>query len=176
MKRRATDAQSGAVKSVGYQTPETADAAQTEPDVARDEADVAGTAPETEVVETSAEPGDAQTEQPDAETPTASEVPAGPTLDTNAALALRRLHEQPRCCCGCGRVLSSPKKHFIQGHNGKAEVIVPKNMRGELQPQEAPTELILRHMEIKFIMRSPEFRRVAEMWREICGLSRAALN
>jgi hypothetical protein len=144
MKRRATDAQSGAVKSVGYQTPETADAAQTE--------------------------------QPDAETPTASEVPAGPTLDTNAALALRRLHEQPRCCCGCGRVLSSPKKHFIQGHNGKAEVIVPKNMRGELQPQEAPTELILRHMEIRFIMRSPEFRRVAEMWREICGLSRAALN
>ena len=39
----------------------------------------------------------------------------------------------------------------------------------ELQLQEAPTELILRHMEIKFIMRSPEFRRVVEMWREICS-------
>jgi hypothetical protein len=48
----------------------------------------------------------------------------------------------------------------------------------ELQLQEAPTELILRHMEIKFIMRSPEFRRVVEMWREICGLTlgRAAGN
>jgi hypothetical protein len=51
-------------------------------------------------------------------------------------------------------VLSSPKKHFIQGHDGKAKVIVRK------------------------IMRSPEFRRVAEMWREICGvtLGRAAGN
>ena len=48
----------------------------------------------------------------------------------------------------------------------------------ELQPQEAPTELILRPMEIKFIMRSPELWRVAEMWREICGvtLGRAAGN
>jgi hypothetical protein len=25
-------------------------------------------------------------------------------------------------------------------------------------------------MEIKFIVCSPEFRRVVEMWREICGL------
>jgi hypothetical protein len=46
----------------------------------------------------------------------------------------------------------------------------------QLQPQEAPTELILRHMEIKFIMRSPEFRRLVEMWREMCGLTRAAGN
>ncbi len=107
-----------------------------------------------------------------------SEVPPGPTLDTDAALALRRLRERPLCCCGCGQVLSSPKKHFVQGHDGKAKVIVRKIMRGELQPQEAPTELILRHMEIKFIMRSPEFRRVVEMWREICGLTlgRAAVN
>jgi hypothetical protein len=75
-------------------------------------------------------------------------------LDTDAALALRRLRERPLCCCGCGQVLSNPKKHFIQGHDGKAKVIVRK------------------------IMRSPEFRRVAEMWREICGvtLGRAAGN
>ena len=53
-----------------------------------------------------------------------------------------------------------------------------KIMCGELQPQDAPPELILRHSESKFIMRSPEFRRVAEMWREICGLTlgRAAGN
>jgi hypothetical protein len=44
-------------------------------------------------------------------------------------------------------------------------------MRGELPAGEAPTELILRHAEIKFIMRSPEFGRVVEMWREICGLA-----
>jgi hypothetical protein len=52
------------------------------------------------------EPGDAQTERPDAETATASEVPADPTLDTDAALALKRLRERPLCCCGCGQVLS----------------------------------------------------------------------
>jgi hypothetical protein len=46
----------------------------------------------------------------------------------------------------------------------------------QLQPQEAPTELILRHKEIKFIVCSPEFRRVVEMWREMCGLTRAAGN
>ena len=198
-KRGARDAQSGAVKDAGNQAPETADEAQTGADVARDEADVAETAPtgpemagdepsdgvetvgeggeagdvsrETVKAGTAAEPGDAQTDQPAAETPTGSEVPAGPTLDTDAALALRRLRERPLCCCGCGQVLSSPKKHFIQGHDGKAKVIVRKIMRGELQPQEAPTELILRHMEIEFIMRSPEFRRVVEMWREICGLT-----
>ena len=130
---------------------------------------------ETGEAGTAVEPADAQTEQPGAETATASE---GPALDTDAALALRRLRERSLCCCGCGQVLSSPKKHFIQGHDGKAKAIVRKIMRGEMQPQEAPTELILRHMEIKFIMRSPEFRRVAEMWREICGLTlgRAAGN
>jgi hypothetical protein len=31
-------------------------------------------------------------------------------------------------------------------------------------------------MEIKFIVCSPEFRRVVEMWREMCGLTRAAGN
>jgi hypothetical protein len=124
---------------------------------------------------TAGEPGDAQTHQREGEAVVASEVPA---LDTDAALALRRLRERPLCCCGCGQVLSSPKKHFIQGHDGKAKVIVRKIMCGELQPQDAPPELILRHSEIKFIMHSPEFRRVAEMWREICGLTlgRAAGN
>jgi hypothetical protein len=109
---------------------------------------------ETDGAGTAAAPGDAQTERPEGQTPAASEVPAGPTLDIDAALALKRLRERPLCCCGCGQVLSSPKKHFIQGHDGKAKVIVRK------------------------IMRSPEFRRVAEMWREICGvtLGRAAGN
>ena len=198
-KRRARDAQSGATKDVGHKAPETSDGAQPGPDVAKTaqtEPEMAGDAVETGIetvgegeeagdvpretgeAPTADETGDAQTEQPDGETVVASEVPAGPTLDTDAALALRRLRDRPRCCCGCGQVLSSPKKHFIQGHDGRAKVIVRKIMRGELQPQEAPTELILRHMEIKFIMRSPEFRRVVEMWREICGLTlgRAAGN
>ena len=134
MKRRATNAQSGAVKSVGHQGAETSDRKQPGPDEARDEADAAETAqtgPEMagdepgDGVETvgegeeakdvsrepgqagvAGEPGDAQTERPDAETATASEAPAGPTLDTDAALALKRLRERPLCCCGCGQVLS----------------------------------------------------------------------
>jgi len=204
-KRLVRDAQSAAVKAAGHWGAETADGAQPGADVARDEADVAETAqtsPEMagdepgDGVETLAEgeeaadvsretveagtagPADAQMERPDAETATASEAPAGPTLDTDAALALKRLRERPLCCCGCGQVLSNPKRHFIQGHDGKAKVIVRKIMRGELKPQDAPPQLILRHSEIKFIMRSPEFRRVAEMWREICGLTlgRAAGN
>ena len=134
MKRRATNAQSGAVKSVGHQGAETSDRKQPGPDVARDEAvaaETAQTGPEMagdepgDGVETvgegeeakdvsretgqagvAGEPGDAQTERPDAETATASEVPADPTLDTDAALALKRLRERPLCCCGCGQVLS----------------------------------------------------------------------
>jgi hypothetical protein len=31
--------------------------------------------------------------------------------------------------------------------------------------------LILRHAEIKFVMRSPEFGRVVEAWREICAFA-----
>jgi hypothetical protein len=172
---------------VAQNAADVAETAQTGPEMAGDEPGVgvetltegeeAGdVSPGTGEAGTATEPTDAQTEQPEGETVVASEVPAGPTLDTDAALALRRLRERPLCCCGCGKVLSSPKKHFVQGHDGKARVIVRKIMRGELQPQEAPTELILRHMEIKFIMRNPEFRRVAEMWREICGLTRAAGN
>ena len=205
-KRRAADAQSGAVKSAGHQGAETSDGAQPEADVARDAADAAATAQtgperagdepgdgvetltegeeakdvsrETGQAETAAAPGDAQTERPEGQTPAASEVPAGPTLDIDAAVVLKRLREQPLCCCGCGQVLSNPKRHFSQGHDSKAKVIVRKIMRGELLPQDAPPELILRHSESKFIMRSPEFRRVAEMWREICGLTlgRAAGN
>jgi hypothetical protein len=143
--------------------------------VARDAAEVAGTA-QTGPEMAGDEPGDGvESVGEGEEAGHASEVPA---LDTDAALALRRLRERPLCCCGCGQVLSSPKKHFIQGHDGKAKVIVRKIMCGELQPQDAPPELILRHSEIKFIMHSPEFRRVAEMWREICGLTlgRGAMN
>ena len=43
-KRRAADAQSGAVKSAGHQGAETSDGAQPEADVARDAADAAATA------------------------------------------------------------------------------------------------------------------------------------
>jgi hypothetical protein len=99
---------------------------------------------------------------------------AQPEMETATALALKRWRERPTCCCGCGQQLSSSKKNFVQGHDGKAKVIVRKIMRGELPAGEAPTELILRHAEIKFIMRSPEFGRVVEMWREICGLTRNA--
>lgn len=105
----------------------------------------------------------------------ASEV-AQPETDSATALALKRWRERPTCCCGCGKVLSSAKKHFVQGHDGKAKAMVRKIMRGELQPQDAPPELILRHSEIKFIVLSPEFRRVVEVWREMCGLTRAAGN
>ena len=199
----ARDAQSAAAKAAGHQGAETSDGAQPGADVARDAAEVAGTAQtgpemagdepgdgvesvgegeeaghvsrETGGAGTAGEPGDAQTHQREGEAVVASEVPA---LDTDAALALRRLRERPLCCCGCGQVLSSPKRHFIQGHDGKAKVIVRKIMRGELKPQDAPPQLTLGHSEIKFIMRSPEFRRVAEMWREICGLTlgRGAMN
>ena len=131
MKRRATNAQSGAVKSVGHQGAETSDRKQPGPDVARDEADAAETAQtgpemagdepgdgvetvgegeeakdvsrETDGAGTAAGPADAQTNQPEAETAVASEAPA---LDTDAALALKRLRERPLCCCGCGQVLS----------------------------------------------------------------------
>ena len=44
LKRRATDAQSGAVKAAGHRAPETSGGAQPGADVARDETDVAETA------------------------------------------------------------------------------------------------------------------------------------
>ena len=59
---------------------------------------------ETVEAGTAAEPGDAQTDQPEGETLVASDVPAGPSLDTGAASALRRLRERP--CCGSSQVLS----------------------------------------------------------------------
>jgi hypothetical protein len=46
-----------------------------------------------------------------------------------------------------------------------------RKRRGELLAGEAPTELILRHAEIKFIMRGPEFHRAVEVWREMCGVA-----
>jgi hypothetical protein len=87
-------------------------------------------------------------------------------LDTHAALALKRLREHPTCACGCGKVLPNPKKCFIVGHDGKAKAIVCRVMRGELLPEDVPTELILRHKEIKFIMDAPEFRRLVESWEQ----------
>jgi hypothetical protein len=44
-------------------------------------------------------------------------------------------------------------------------------MKGELPAGEAPTELILRHAEIKFIIRSPEYHKVIDLWREMCGVA-----
>ena len=163
------------------------------------------TKPETKAVETSAPEENAETMEtqvdqnetpesvvPAVETPTdeisqganvaatptadASEI-AQPELESATALALKRWREGPTyCCCGCGKVLSSAKKHFVQGHDGKAKAMVRKIMRGELQAQDAPPELILRHSEIKFIVLSPEFQRVVEVWRDMCGLTRVAGN
>lgn len=96
---------------------------------------------------------------------------AQPEVDSATVLALRRLREKPLCCCGCGGSLSGPKKHFLQGHDGKAKTIVRKIMRGEMKPEDAPPELILRHSEIKFIRLHPEFRSVVEAWRELCGVT-----
>jgi hypothetical protein len=92
-------------------------------------------------------------------------------VDSAMALALRRLREKPLCCCGCGGSLSGPKKHFLQGHDGKAKTIVRKIMRGEMKAEDAPPELILRHSEIKFIRLHPEFHSVVETWRELCGVT-----
>lgn len=114
-------------------------------------------------------PAAASTEQP----PTGDKI-GQPEVDTATTLAMRRWRERPTCCCGCGQSLSSAKKNFVQGHDGKAKVIVRKIMRGELLAGDAPAELILRHAEIKFIMSSPEFGRVVEAWRKICGLAGVA--
>ena len=95
---------------------------------------------------------------------------ARPGVDSATALALRRLREKPLCCCGCGGSLSGPKKHFFQGHDGKAKSIVRKIMRGEMKPQDAPVELILRHEEIKFIRQHPEFHSVVDAWRKLRGV------
>lgn len=93
------------------------------------------------------------------------------TRDTATMLGLRRMRDTARCCCGCNQVLSSPKKHFAQGHDGRARSIAYRILRREMEPQDAPPELIWRHMEIKFIMLSPQFRPVVAAWREICGLT-----
>jgi len=109
--------------------------------------------------------------------PAAAELPpigeaspvAQPEVDTATALALRRLREKPLCCCGCGGSLSGPKKHFLQGHDGRAKNIMRRIMRGEMKPEDAPVELILRHEEIKFIRLHPEFRSVVDAWRAMYG-------
>jgi hypothetical protein len=136
-------------------------------------AEVEQTASETAIDDATGQAAAANVEQPP--TGDASAV-AQTEVDSVTALALKRWRERPTCCCGCGQVLASPKKHFVQGHDGRAKVIIRKIMRGELPAGEAPPELILRHAEIKFIVCSPEFRRVVEAWRELCGLTRAAGN
>jgi hypothetical protein len=69
-----------------------------------------------------------------------------------------------------------PKRHFVQGHDGKAGSPARKIVRGELQPRDAPPELILHCMEIGFIGLSPRFQPVVEAWREMCGITLAAGN
>jgi len=111
-----------------------------------------------------AEPGDAGAEQPDAETATTSEVPADSTPDADAELALKRWREHPTCACGCGGALSSAAKRFVVGHDGRAKAVARKIARGEMPPEDAPVELIIRRNEISFLVRNPEFRRVMEAW------------
>lgn len=194
-KLSAKDAQSPALEPASHQDPETADEAQTAADVAQDGAEAAETAlpepedgqeawaegvepgdvvRETEAAEGTSGPDDAGTSQADVPAALGSVEPTSQTADTSVALALKRWRERPTCCCGCGQALSSAKKHFIQGHDGRARATIRKIMKGELPASEAPTELILRHSEIKFIMRSPEFHRVVELWRELCGLTHTA--
>jgi len=82
----------GAVKAAGHQAPDMAGDEPGDGVETVGEGEEAGdVSRETGEAGTAAEPRDAQTEQPDAETVVASGVPAGPTLDTDAALALRRM-------------------------------------------------------------------------------------
>lgn len=186
----AKDGQSAADEAVRDQGPETADEAQQEADVAQDDpsraetgSDTADTVAdagteaatevqeavqaveETEAPELGGEAGEAQTTQPDSQTAPPQEQTLA-TTDTEHALALKRWRENPTCACGCGKVLPNPKKHFIIGHDGKAKAILRKVMRGELPADAVPTELILRHREIRFVMGSPEFRRMVDSWQE----------
>jgi hypothetical protein len=189
------DAPKGAEEVVGHQGPETAEEAQPGPDGAQDDPNAVETAqPEAQTpgdaatagvetgaegVETAelvqetggaganAEPEATQTAHPEGPTAPAPEVPASPTTgDTEAALALRRFAENPKCACGCGKTLPNPKKHFIIGHDGKAKAILRKVLRGELPADAVPTELILRHREIRFIMGGPEYQRLIESWQK----------
>ncbi|MCC6363163.1 MAG: hypothetical protein IT165_06530 [Bryobacterales bacterium] len=187
----AKDAQNGTEEVVGHQGPETAEEAQLGPDGAQDDPNAVETAQadagtpggaatagvetgtggvevaervqEAGVAGIAAEPEASQTAQPEGETATAKEVPA---VDTEAALAMRRFAENPKCACGCGKTLPNPKKHFIIGHDGKAKAILRKVMRGELPADAVPTELILRHREIGFVMRGPEYRKLVESWQK----------
>jgi hypothetical protein len=190
----AKDAQDGAREVAGHGAPETTDEAQLEPDVAQDAPNVVETAqpgpetagetakagvetgaegveaaelvPETGMAGDNAEPGATQTAQPEGEAATAPVLPSSPTTaDTEAKLALRRFAESPKCACGCGGSVK-PKKFFIIGHDGKAKAILRKVMRGELPADAVPTELILRHREIRFVMGSPEFRRLVDEWQK----------
>ena len=195
VKPDAKDAQSGPVEAVGHQEPQTADEAAPAADVPQDDAKAGETAQaETETAEEGAsagaetgaglvevteaagetggaeaivEPTDAPDNQQDGQAAKSAEAPASsPAMDTDAALALRRFEQAPKCACGCGKTLPNPKKHFIIGHDGKAKATLRRVMRGELPPEAVPTELILRHREIRFVMASPEFHSLVESWQK----------
>ena len=182
----AKDAQSGPTEAVRHQEPETADEGQSEAVVPQDDANdaestqpvaqtpgegvaaggesvgAAEMVPETETVGVTAEPKDAQTTQPEGDT---AKSP-GATLDTDAALALKRFANDPKCACGCGQKLSDPKKVFRIGHDGKLKKILRAVLRNELPLEAVPTEAVLRHREIRFIMAGPEYRRLVEVWQK----------
>lgn len=189
----AKDAQNEALKIAGHDEPETADEAQTEADVPQDEANVAETAQplaetavdavstgieaggegaeaadtagETNAAGNAAEPADGQTSQPDTETATTSEVPvSATTLETGDALALRRFAEAPKCACGCGMALPNPKRCFLIGHDGKLKSVLKRVLRKELPPEAIPTEAIIRHREIRFLMTDPLYQSLVESW------------
>ena len=192
----AKDAQSGAEKDVRHHEPETADEAQSQPDAPQEGANVAETtqpvagtaedaaygedktggggteagvvAPETGEAGIGTEPAGAQASAPQGETAPVSEASASPAImETDTALALKRWREHPTCCCGCRGTLASAKKTFLVGHDSRAHSVAKKIARGQMRPEEAPMELILRRKEIGFLVRNPEFGRVMEAWDKL---------
>jgi hypothetical protein len=200
---RSQDGQSGAKNVVRHQEPETADQGQPGPDAAQDApnvvettqaeaetaedalraeveagaegAEAAAMVPEAGQAGAATEPGPAQTAQSGGETTTAQEALASAaSMNTDTALALKRWREHPTCCCGCGGALANANKRFLVGHDSRAHSVAYKIARGQMRPEDAPAELILRRKEISFLVRNPQFRQVLEAWDALCSKSGGA--